>query len=642
MKGVVFFLAAATAAVLFSTTLENGVLRVRFDDRTAAFDVTDLRTGRTWAQMPGEGTPLEVRSVAARRDAVGFSFRLPGGGDVLKGRVALDGAEVEVTVDADPALRLPASALAYPFPFRAEKGQRVLLPHGCGFAFPVEQADLGTKGFDAFPFWSRAMKMSTWGQYAETVAPDGEVVAAGGVQAIVGTPADARMTFGVRGNGLRQAGVVWLPENGAFGYARTIRHVFFEKGSPMEMAGRYRAEMKRRGLLVPFGEKRARHPKLGPAYDLLAGAPVVWYWELEGDKPAVARRLKELGFANFLFCGITRRDLGARITSEEVREIAKIPGVLQSEYDIYTDLMEPAMLDRIDCARPHWPVEAWDRDDIVRNPDGSPLRGWKVALKSDPMKPAVGCARLCEARAPAYMRARISRRLAGAPYGARFLDVTGTSVGTCANPKHPLTRRESAQARRRMFGMLAEEFGLVCGTEDGLECFVPECDYLEGNFSAASYRVDGGRYMWKVYDETPAVIERALDPATRVPFWEMVFHDCIVSTWYWTDYNNKFRKAWWKHDLLNAVTGTPPMYLFTKPVFDGIQKDLAESAKVTVPAARESFGVPMTAYRWLTPDRLVQQSAFANGLRVTVNFGDRPYIMKDGSELPSRGCRFER
>jgi len=643
MKRIVLILSAALSAVLFPATLENGALRVRFDERTAAFDVTDLRTGRVWEQLPAEGAPLAVLSVQASRDAVAFSFRVPKVAGELRGRVALEGAEVVVTVDADPRLALPVHALAYPYPFRAEKGQRVLLPHGCGFAFPVERTDLGTKGFDAFPFWTRGMKMSTWGQYAEAVAPDGEVVAAGGVQGIVETPADAWMTFGVRGNGLRQAGVVWQPENGVFGYARTVRFVFFEKGSPMEMAARYRAEMRRRGLLRTFAEKRALHPKLGPAYDLLAGAPVVWYWEQDGDKPAVARRLKELGFANFLFCGITRRDLGAWVTADEVREVAKIPGVLQSEYDIYTDLMEPAMLDKIDCTRPHWPVEAWDRDDIVRNPDGSPLRGWKVALKADPSKPAVGCARLCEARAPAYMRDRIAKRLAEAPaYGARFLDVTGTGVGTCANAKHPLTRRESAQARRRMFGMLAEEFGLVCGTEDGLECYVPERDYLEGNFSAANYRVDGGRYMWKIYDETPDIIAKALDPATRVPFWEMVFHDCIVSTWYWTDYNNKFTRDWWRHDLLNAVTGTPPMYLFTKAVFDGIQDRLAESVKVAAPAARETFGVAMTEYRWLTPDRLVQQSAFANGLRVTVNFGERPYKMKDGSELPSHGVRFAR
>ena len=56
---------------------------------------------------------------------------------------------------------------------------------------------------------------------------------------------------------------------------------------------------------------------------------------------------------------------------------------------------------------------------------------------------------------------------------------------------------------------------------------------------------------------------RGMDHATRCPFREMVFHDCVSSTWYWTDYNNKFPHDWWKRDLLNVVSGTPPMYLFT-------------------------------------------------------------------------------
>lgn len=642
--GVLFFLAAygGEPAAATDLVLSNASLRVAFDRQTAAFTVTDVRNGRLWRQLPQEGAKVaDVTAVRSSETALSFAFRAPGAVDALQGRLVLEGAEVAVTLEA-PAGRRLVRPLAYPFPFAARRGARVLLPNGCGYAFPVEQADLGTTAFDSMSLWSREMKISAWGQYAETATPDGELVAVGGVLALVETPANAKVAFPVRANGLRQAGIVWQGEDGAFAYTRTIRYAFFVQGGPMEMARRCREEMKRRGLLVPFAEKRARHPKLAPAYDLLAGAPIVWYWEIAGDKPAVARRLRELGFANFVFSGITRRDLGAWITPEEVRAIAQVPGVLQTEYDIYTDLMEPALLDRIDCVRPHWPVDAWDRDDIVRAADGTPQRGWKVALKDDPAKPVVGCARLCEARAPAYMRARIAKRLAEAPqYGARFFDVTGTGVGDCHNPKHPLTRRTSVLARRRMFALAADEFNLLCGTEDGLECYVPECDYFEGNFSAAPYRVDGGRYMWKIYDETPPVIARALDPATRVPFWEMVFHDCVVSTWYWTDYNNKFTRDWWRHDLLNAVTGTPPMYLFTKPVFKAIQTQLATSVRVTTPVARATFGVPMTDYRWLTPDRLVQQSAFANGVRVTVNFGERPFTMRDGFTLAARGHRFE-
>jgi len=39
--------------------------------------------------------------------------------------------------------------------------------------------------------------------------------------------------------------------------------------------------------------------------------------------------------------------------------------------------------------------------------------------------------------------------------------------------------------------------------------------------------------------------------------------------------------------------------------------------------------VEMTDHRFLTPARDVQQTKFANGLAVTVNFGDKPYRLPD-------------
>lgn len=110
--------------------------------------------------------------------------------------------------------------------------------------------------------------------------------------------------------------------------------------------------MKRRGYLVTYAEKIRRNPRLAEAYRQFYGAPDVWYWEIGGDKAKIAAELKRMGFENMLFQYIRRRDLGNWVTPEEVREVAKIPGVLQSEYDIFRDTMEPEMLDKIDAVRP--------------------------------------------------------------------------------------------------------------------------------------------------------------------------------------------------------------------------------------------------------------------------------------------------
>lgn len=180
--------------------LSNASLRVAFDRRTAAFTVTDARNGRLWRQLPQEGAKVaDVTAVQATSEtALTFTFRAPESGCDVQGRLVLEGPEVAVTLEAPAGQRL-ARPLAYPFPFAAQRGERVLLPNGCGYAFPVEQADLGTTAFDNMSLWSRAMKISAWGQYAETVNREGEVVAVGGVLALVGTPANAKVAFPAHG-----------------------------------------------------------------------------------------------------------------------------------------------------------------------------------------------------------------------------------------------------------------------------------------------------------------------------------------------------------------------------------------------------------------------------------------------------------
>lgn len=597
--------------------LTNDVLDVRIGD-DGAVRVEDRAAGRVWFSI----SDVRTTRLAEHPD--------------LKGTWRLEGRELVFMLEGNA--EAPFEPVYYPPPFAASRGERLLLPHGCGFAFDAGETDLG--GFasmEEMPFCTRSMKMGCWGHYAEHTDESGAYEQDAGYLTIIETPEDAALDFRVRANGCRAASPVWRSSRKKFGYTRSVRYAFFERATPTAMAARYRREMMRCGYVVTYREKAARKPSLASRYELLKGAPDVWFWEVDGDKVGFARELKALGFDNFIFSTVTRRDLNVWVTPEEVRALSQIPGVLVSEYDVFRDTLEPELLTKIDAVRPHWPLKAWERDDIVRLEDGSPRRGWKVALKTDPTKPVVGCALLCEARAIPYVRERVGARLAEAPYAVRFLDVTGTSLGECWNPLHPLTRRESARCRRATFDVIGREFGLLCGAEDGLPCFVPEVDYFEGNFSAACYRIDGGRYMWKTYEKSPPVMKRAIDPATRIPFFEMVFHDCVASYWYWTDYNNRFEDTWWQRDLLNALSGTPPMYLFTRETFARQKPRLAQSVRVTTPVAKATADATIVGWRWLTRDRLVQESRFSNGWTVTANFSERAYRTADGKVVAPHG-----
>jgi hypothetical protein len=47
----------------------------------------------------------------------------------------------------------------------------------------------------------------------------------------------------------------------------------------------------------------------------------------------------------------------------------------------------------------------------------------------------------------------------------------------------------------------------------------------------------------------------------------------------------------------------------------------------------------MTDHRFLTTDRDVQQTAFANGVKITVNFGTTPFRLASGETVPPTGFR---
>jgi len=77
------------------------------------------------------------------------------------------------------------------------------------------------------------------------------------------------------------------------------------------------------------------------------------------------------------------------------------------------------------------------------------------------------------------------------------------------------------------------------------------------------------------------------------------------------------------------------MYLFDGAQWEAKKAQFAASYQVAAPVARATGYHEMTDHQILTPDRTVQRTVFANGVTVTVNFGERPHRMPDGSEIPA-------
>jgi hypothetical protein len=274
-------------------------------------------------------------------------------------------------------------------------------------------------------------------------------------------------------------------------------------------------------------------------------------------------------------------------------------------------------------------------------PDGDWTRGWRVKGKDGEMYP---CGVLCDRQAVDYARRRIPAELETHPYRCRFIDTTTASPWReCYHERHPMTRSESRHWKMELLRVVSEECGLVTGSETGHEAAVPFVHYFEGMLSLGPYRVpDAGRAMQKPWHDVPdRVAKFQTGHFYRLPLWELVYHDCVVAQWYWGDYNNKLPSLWDRRDLFNALYGTPPMFMFNREIWEKNRRRFVQSYKTATPVARATGYVEMLSHRWLTDDHAVQQTRFANGVVVTVNFGDQPHTLPDGAVIAPLAHRVE-
>ncbi len=586
----------------------NAAISVALDTRDGSFSVKDRRTGSTWNQLTAgaAGLLLDAKAVGRELEAT-WLHPVTGIEFALRLAVESDAPELKLTLDGRGEMSSP---VYYPQAFATRPGMRLIVPMNEGISYPVD--DPAAPEHTLIAYGGHGICMGFWG------VTDGDA----GHMGIIETPDDARIRMR-REKGNLHVAPLWEPQRGEAGYARKLRFVFFDKGGHVAMCKRYRAHAKATGLFKTLAEKRQKNPNV----DLLIGAVNVWCWDR--DAVGIVKEMQTAGIERILWSN--------RRSPEQLKALNAMPGVLTSRYDIYQDLMDPEIV-KTKLHRSHgdWTQEGFPHD-IMLDEHGRPRAGWRVKGKDGVMYP---CAVLCDKRAPDYARKRVLEELKTHPYRCRFIDTTtASSWRECYHPDHPMTRSESRKWKMELLRFMSEEAKLVTGSETGHEASVPYLHYFEGMLSLGPFRVpDAGRRMAEIWDEVPKRVAKfQVGHEYRLPLWELVYHDCVVAQWYWGDYNNKLPALWDKRDLFNALYGTPPMFMFNRNLWNRNRARFARSYRDTCPIARATGYSEMTDHRILTPDRSVQQTAFANGTVITVNFGSRPYRMADGTEVKPVG-----
>jgi hypothetical protein len=594
--------AAARQSLPALVLLSNAVLSVSLNTSNATLSVLDDRTRRLWQQRAIQPDVIVTEAAATPR-ALNFKLaHLPSGRE-LKATLRLESVEPEFTLNLDGTGDLPGP-LRFPYPFCSEPHDRLIVPMNEGISFPAEDSSIEPMRLIAYG--GHGICMAFWG-----VTDDRQ-----GYAAILETPDDAAIRL-QRVDGRLVIASEWDPQKGRFGYARQLRYVFFEQGGHVAIAERYREYARQAGLLKTLAEKRLQNPDV----DLLVGAVNVWNWDAE--PVALIEEMQAAGI---------QRILWSRGGSPEALRSLNRKNVLTSRYDIYQDVMAPTNFPFLNGRHPDWTTAAWPND-IILNAEGDWLRGWGIKGKSGEW---FHCGVICDSRALDYARERIPTDLATHPYKCRFIDTTTAAPwNECYNASHPMTRTDSREWKMKLLGYVSHDMKLVTGCETGHDASVPFLHYFEGMLSLGPYRVpDAGRDMQRIWTEAPErVVKFQLGHTYRLPLWELVYHDCVVAQWYWGDYNNKFPALWDKRDLFNVLYGTPPMFMFNRSLWQSQQARFVQSYQNTCPYVRAVGYSEMTDHRFLTPDRDVQQTVFANGVTVTLNFGEKPFPLPDGRIL---------
>ncbi|MDA3925428.1 MAG: hypothetical protein PF904_12090 [Kiritimatiellae bacterium] len=659
--------------------LENEYLRISFATDAhpgtgARFDVLDKRTMRTWKQA---SSGIKTSGFKLSKNSASFNLLLPQHPQGYRTVITLEQDTPEFTVDllgpAENEIRTP---IFFPAAFESAPGDRVIVPVGEGISYPAEVSDppLGLRKY----YSGHGITMAFFAAMEDKIMPSGEASGNAAYMAINETPDNSGidllrvkgdMTTGragtTAGGKLLTVRQVWGADRGRFGYARRVRFVFFDGGGHVAICKRYRRHAQKLGLVVPFAEKLKQNPARSKRLKKLFGAANIWvfsgeflgkhqniYDEATGNyrpSPATQQFMdSQLAiYRDMRTNGMDRLLIGAGADAAHLKEINAIDGTLSSRYDIYQDVMDPEQYDNLTAIKNEWPKEAFPQDlRIDRN--GKPALGWKVPLKKPTLingktSSWISCTQLCDRQAIPYARKRIAEELKTKPYSCRFIDVTAcSSWSECWSPSHPTTRSESRAFKADLLALPAKEFNLVFGSETGHEAFVPMCDYFEGMLSLIVCRVpDAGRNMTRIWDKVPAKVAKyQTGESYRLPLFQLVYHDCIVSYWYWGDYNNKLPALWGKRDLFNALYGVPPMYVVTPDNWAEFRERIFASYRVAEPVSKLTAQAEMIDHRILTADRAVQQTSFANGIRVTVNFSPEDYSMPDGFILKSGASRW--
>ncbi len=390
------------------------------------------------------------------------------------------------------------------------------------------------------------------------------------------------------------------------------------------------AALEYRDWLIERDEFRTLEQKIAdnPAVAKLAGAVHMYVWG-DGRTPEFIDDLVKLGVKR-AWIGYDQDEFGEQKTlaGKEFVAAAIRAGYLVGPYESFANAQDPNTGDSVS----RWPGKLYPDGCIVKR-DGARKTGFAD--------------RGCELSSEAFARAeptlhplatRVDNQLRDGA-NSYFIDVDAFGeLFDDFSPAHPMTvfqDRTNRMARMRY----ARDRKVVLGSEAGVAWSVPAIDFAHGAFGvrngalwAEKKRAGNAMGAWWPPDrpgvffapyEPSAEFTRAkFDPTVRVPLYQTVFHDALVSTDRWEIPMAKLPSLAPTRQLLELLYGVPSIWAMDRRALRENGAAFGELLRFFAPLHERIATRRLTSFSSVAPDGLVQHTSFG-GISLTANFGTR-------------------
>ncbi|HUI93925.1 MAG TPA: glycoside hydrolase [Chitinivibrionales bacterium] len=583
--------------------LQNANIKVIINPISFDLTLQSTATSRTYAAS-GVGV-FQTSSVDSFPDSLVFHCTyLPDNWPVAIS-MWLEGPALGIRLSGTAASPM-SSDLDFPGPIAAQATDFLIIPKGTGVICPAQ----GAPGYMSRYYW---IGMHDW---QSDLCFTGVTDKTSGYMITSDDPWFTRVSFTPAAGTTANAPHITLEAaKHLFSKDRTLYYTLIDTGGYAAMCTWYRSHVEKLGYARTFAQKASVVPNI----NRMKGAVDFWilgkgFWLPTAD---FFRNLIDKGMDQAIFSGNF---------SNAVTDTLNSLGFLTSEYDCYCDAYPPG--------NAGYQSDGYNTDAIV-NEDGSYMNGWLAYLSGGGTLQAQ---EVCAASHCKYAIPRIAAERATKHLNCRFIDVElAMGLEECWSQTHPVNRYTDALAREKLFDTLRTTFNLVLGGEQARDFAFPFVDYGEGTMSPCPATNAGYDWMTPASPDSDFV-HYDVNPAIRVPLHGLIYHDVHVPTWYTGDGVSRVPAFWDAKDLFNILYASMPLFM---PPDTGYWKANFERFLTSynlVSAVTRSVGFArMTGHSFITPDAMVQQTAFDDGWTVTVNFDSAKTYALGPTTLASRG-----